>query len=533
MVSREESRWVILATLVLLILTTLPYLMGYYLQGEAWRFTGFIFGVEDGNSYIAKMLAGANGAWLFRTPYTAYPQRGTLVFLPYLLLGKLTSPPGQHEQLVFWFQGFRWAAVLGYAWAVYFFAAIFIKEISLRRLATMLSLCGGGIGFLAVFGLRFSGFDGLPLEFYSPETFGFLSVLGLPHLAAARAFMLMGLSTLILKSPEGSIWRTGTLAGISWLLLGLMQPVTVLVTWLIAFTALAVEFLAGYIRTRDAQGLFSIRWRSKAKATFVAVLISAVIPLYAALTYFSDPFVGGWMSQNLILSPPPTDYLWAFILVLPFSIAGIIYQLKTNYTLSSILAAWVFLFPVLAYAPLNLQRRLPDGIWVVLSILAVSSLANPGMRIWKRLTPVLYFTFLSSMVLFLGLLMVVLHPSEPLYRPAEEVQAFQFLASQSDRQVVLAGYETSNALPAWAYVRTLIGHGPESVNLGLIQPKVEALLKGTLDDGHAIDLMNEFNVNFVLAGNTDDRDTLSEKPYLEKIYETGGYAIFRVLRIAD
>jgi len=67
----------------------------------------------------------------------------------------------------------------------------------------------------------------------------------------------------------------------------------------------------------------------------------------------------------------------------------------------------------------------------------------------------------------------------------------------------------------------------------MIQPKVESFLKGTLDDENIIDLFNEFNVTFVLAGKTDDRDSLAAKPYLAKIYETDGYTIFRVLRTAD
>ena len=40
---------------------------------------GFIFAVEDGNSYIAKMLSGVQGAWLFRTPYTSMQQGGVLM----------------------------------------------------------------------------------------------------------------------------------------------------------------------------------------------------------------------------------------------------------------------------------------------------------------------------------------------------------------------------------------------------------------------------------------------------------------------
>ena len=68
MVNRDERRWVLGLGVILLTLTSIPYLLGYFSAGTGWVFTGFIFGVEDGNSYIAKMLSGATGNWLFRTP---------------------------------------------------------------------------------------------------------------------------------------------------------------------------------------------------------------------------------------------------------------------------------------------------------------------------------------------------------------------------------------------------------------------------------------------------------------------------------
>ena len=63
-------------------LLTLPYLIAYSSQGRGSRFSGFLFGVEDGNSYIADMRQGADGAWLFRDPYTSESQRGEPLYLP-------------------------------------------------------------------------------------------------------------------------------------------------------------------------------------------------------------------------------------------------------------------------------------------------------------------------------------------------------------------------------------------------------------------------------------------------------------------
>ena len=68
--TRAERRWCLGLSVVLMLLTSIPYLVGFQEQRGAWAFTGFVFGVGDGNSYIAKMLQGAAGAWLFRTPYS-------------------------------------------------------------------------------------------------------------------------------------------------------------------------------------------------------------------------------------------------------------------------------------------------------------------------------------------------------------------------------------------------------------------------------------------------------------------------------
>jgi hypothetical protein len=177
MTTRGERRWAIGFCLVVALITAVPYLLGYAQQGSEWRFTGYLFGIEDGNSYTAKMLLGADGRWLFRTPYTPYPQNGVLAFLPYILLGKLTAAPGQHEQLIALFQLFRVAGVVVFGMASYDFLAVYVQEIKLRRLGMALAMLGGGLGFLAVVGLGglwqssvlgrvLPGMD-MPLEFYS------------------------------------------------------------------------------------------------------------------------------------------------------------------------------------------------------------------------------------------------------------------------------------------------------------------------------------------------------------------------------
>jgi len=141
-------RWALGFAALVMLLTSLPYFLGYASQGQDWRFTGFVFGVEDGNSYIAKMQAGAAGAWLFRTPYTSVHQQGVVAFLPYILLGKLASPPELHEKLVLIFHAFRIAAGMLAILATYDFIAYFIPGDRERRYGLILAVLGGGLGWV-------------------------------------------------------------------------------------------------------------------------------------------------------------------------------------------------------------------------------------------------------------------------------------------------------------------------------------------------------------------------------------------------
>src|SRR5690349_15927556 len=77
-------------------LTTLPYLVGAGAQRSDLRFGWFLFGVDDGNSYLAKMRQGAVDGWLFHIVYTSEPHDGAFLFTPYLAGGKLAvllAPP--------------------------------------------------------------------------------------------------------------------------------------------------------------------------------------------------------------------------------------------------------------------------------------------------------------------------------------------------------------------------------------------------------------------------------------------------------
>ena len=400
----------------------------------------------------------------------------------------------------------------------------------------------------------------LPLDFYSPETFGFLALLGLPHLALGRALLLWGFWVLLQRTPDerrtdlgdqrqervslrtifsnqsrrllrvGLLsWdddaRDGVRAGGAWLLLGLMNPLTVLVAWGIAGAYLAA--------TGAARGWRKAAWWKSAKRVLWAGAISSPLIGYTTWRFSVDPFLRQWTSQNRILSPHPAHYLLAYGVLAPLAFFGARRLLARFPWRGWLPVAWTMLIPALAYAPYNLQRRLPEGAWVALIVLALAALERVGeTRAPRRyFIPVLVLLFPSTLILYAGSLRTASRPAEPAFRPAAEVAAFKYLEAHSQpNAVVLAAFETGNALPAWAAVHVVIGHGPESVRLEELRERVAAFYDDSTTDAARLALLRELGVDYVFwgpaeraLGNWDP----GQAGYLQQVYAAQGVALYR------
>jgi hypothetical protein len=478
------------------------------------------------------MLSGASGDWLFRTPYTAADQNGFLAFLPYLLLGKLTSSPGQHEQLVVLFHLFRGLGGLLLVLATYDFIALFIEQPGWRKAALVVVVLGGGIGWLFFLFSNQAG-NRLPLEFYSPETFGFLALYGIPHLAVVRALLLWGLVLYLLPQSENARVSSAVKAGITWLLLGFFQPLTVVIGWGVLTAHLALLGCLRWFRNRKTGLGEWDDWRRYARKAIIIGIASAPIAVYTAVSFWTDPFLRGWADQNLILSPPPVDYIFAYGLLLPFALMGI-KPLTARFPLKgALLVSWLILLPVLAYAPYNLQRRLPEGGWVVIVVMSFFFLQQWKVT-GKRTAAVLVgITIIPALILVVGGVMQTMKPGEPIFQPVGSVSAFEFLGDYAEPdEVVLAAYATSNALPAWAPLQVVAGHGPESIGLQALSPLIERFFQGAADDEERITLLRNQKVRYVIWG--PEEIGLSENPsfnpaavgYLSHIYTQGSYQIY-------
>jgi len=519
-ITRTEWQRVILFAVLVMILTTLPYLVAWHSQNDDWEFGGFLFGVEDGNQYLTVMRMGAQGDWLFTIRYTSEPHDGVLAYLPYILLGKLASlftnpnQPDFSTTLAITFHLARIFFGILLILIYYRFAAHFLPRPASRWLALLLITLGGGLGWLLqLVGLgRWLG--SLPVDFYVPEGYSFLILFGLPHLVLARCALLVGFLLLF----DGQTWRASVLAGISWLVMGLNVPFYIAVVYVL----LGCWGVAAWLQTRHFP--WQLFWRA-----VTAALVTLPLFLYTSTIFATNEVIGRWFAQSTLPSPHPLHYVLGYgVLAVPALIA-LRWAWHKQELPHLLLVAWIVVSPVLLYLPFNVQRRrLAEGVLVPLSILAVAGLSFllSHHKTWRRGRIVLlWLTLPTTLLLWLGGTFSALHPARPLFNPSPELAALDRLNRLAPPDaVVLSSKDVSNYLTVRTDLRGYIGHGPQTMNFKQKEQTVKRFFAGELDPQSTEQLLS--HVDYILAGLDIESRTWAEG--LNILFSEGSVTVYKV-----
>jgi len=545
-VSRHEWRTVLIFALIIMAITTIPYAIGVLSQRNGWQFGGFLFGAEDGNSYLAKMREGANGGWgdwLFHLAYTSERQDGAFLFTPYLLAGKVgglfadTRNPALMGVLLLIFHaariGFGVLAIL----VSYRFAALFLPRGLMRWAAIGLISVGGGFGWLLILIGKDYWLGSAPIDFYLPEAYTFFLLYGLPHLSLARAMLLGGFMLLFRDTT-----RSALLAGLCWLIMGFCVPfyVAVLYALLGAWGAAAL-----------------IRYRRFPTHLFGRSLIAAIVPapllIYNLAAVVLSPTLTAFSRQNYLPSPNPLHYVVGLGLLALCAVPALRWAWRRGKSHAAylLLPAWVIAAPLLAYVPVSVQRRLLEGVFVPLCILAIVGLRfaiapwlvqHSGRtrrlsvtKVWQRLIAIVLLISLPStlLLLFSGVIGGT-HLSEPLFHAAGEVAALDWLnAHASPDSIVLSTKATGNYIPARTNLRVFTGHGPETLD----SDKKRDMAVQFFDGGITLDSMQtpaETPIRYVFYGPPEAAghapDALAKWANgLTLIYSQDSYKIYEVI----
>lgn len=565
-VSGREWAWAVVTSLLVMALVSVPYLVGLAHSTPQMQFGGFLFGLDDMHSYLAKMRFGARDGWLLQLVYTGEPHAGGVAYAHFLALGKLAaliSGEGAHvsaQMLVIAYHAARIVCGLLLLVVLYRFAAEFLEKPSQRRLAWALAALAGGLGWVLLV-LSPAGEAALPVEFYVPEAFGILSLYGLPHLALARALLLGGWMLLFRAEERRSVGYAAA-AGLLW------GGMSVIVPFYAA--------LLGVLIAARLAGLWIIQRRAPWVQMQIAVLAGALpvaLLAYNVWLFSSNPVFAAWSAQNLLVSPPPRDYLLAYGLLLALAIPGAVGlargaaipppdALRASRSPSPhvergpggeaasrrlLLLIWPPLGLLLAYAPVNVQRRLLEGVIVPLSILAALGVwrllgerpASGKAAGWRLrqigLAALIMLCFPSTVLLLAGGALTAARPAWPIYHPADEIEALRWLDQHAPPDsLVLATFESGNVIPAYAGVRVYVGHGPETLRATLKRQQAQAFFLGGMTNGTRRALLREAGIDYVWIGPPEQLSACTATCFnapllgLEPVYQSGRYAIYAV-----
>ena len=179
-ISSAERRWLVIASVGVLTIASLPYVIGALNSNSAWLFSGLQVNPLDGVSYLAKLRIGLGGGWLFHLPFSIEQGPGAYLFTFFIALGHLARI--FNLPLMALFQLVRILGGFSLLWLIYELTARFIEPIDRRRRMWWLVALSSGLGWLAAL-LGHSSSADLAI----PESNTFYSLIANMHFALAAA----------------------------------------------------------------------------------------------------------------------------------------------------------------------------------------------------------------------------------------------------------------------------------------------------------------------------------------------------------
>ncbi|HRQ36484.1 MAG TPA: hypothetical protein PLD25_01035 [Chloroflexota bacterium] len=547
--SRREWLWAIGVALGTAVLTLLPYWLGSVTVSDGRVYMHLIMNPEDSLTYWAKMWQGVQGNWLYTIPFTPEPHPAAAIGIFYVWLGQLARFTGLSLTAVWHISRVLAAFVL--FMTIFWFTAVFLPDRLTRWTAYLLALFGSGLGWLLFLSGQAYWLDAFPLDFKDPGAHIFFTGLTYPHIALGTALILcdmlalkrIGDHALDGRDANRRIWTVAVLAGLGNLLLGIAYP---FLLYIVAVTAI-LYFLYLLFKLRTLPWLAGFQ-------TALLFLIPAPLYLYFLYVWQTNNIFRIWDAQAGTPSPPWPHYLVGFGVMLV--LAGLVmWKRPSSRPHFAILWCWLGAVVLLIYAPLGPQRRFIQGVHVAFAILSAAGLVEvllPRLqqtRVWQRVianprytTPKLNRFIVALFLLLMSLSNILLLADvsriaaltqpDPLFRPADELAAVEWLRVQEDnRAVVLGDYQTGNLVAAYTGHPVMLGHWAETADYEGKVTAVAQFFDAATPDAQRQALLHQFNVRYLWFGPREQAlgDFQPDAaPYLTAVYQNDTITLYAV-----
>jgi hypothetical protein len=518
----KEFRWALGVSILMVLLSSLPLLVGYLSETPQQHFAGTVVDVEDYSVHLAMMHYGQLGGWDYQFRFTTEPHTGAYVRTFYVVLGHLTAWTGLPVDFIF--QIARVIFGLLACLAVYRLMTRIFPSVTQRRLALVLAVLGAGFGwFQAPLGL-YPDPHISPVDMWLIDAYLYFSIAIFPHFSAVIAALAVALTAFFdyVQHPQR---RDLILIALCALFVQIVNP--------IAFVLADCGMLGAFI--------FSC-WQKRRldwRLAFALGLIAAIqvpILLYSLILLVHDPAWAIYTRQNLTLSPPPLYYLFGFGLFWPFVIVGAINAFRKPELGTASALTWVVAAFTLSYLPMDIQRRFLLAITVPLTILAIPAILDLSSWLHERLPlskltgSMLVVTLASMSAFFFAGAFSANMASRPsyLFEPAALIQGTDWLEKNGrPNEVVLASAPTAQLIARHTTLRFYFGQEFETLHYADKALQVESFYRGLQPQSW----LDGLPVTWVVFGPYEKKwaQSLPAWPELKVAYQNDQVTIYRVI----
>lgn len=536
-VTRQEWLFVLATALVVLAVTSLPYLYAYWSAPPDKQFMGIVLNVPDHMQYFSwfREFGESNLAANKLTPEPNEP-----IFFNLLWWGMARIGGVFGLGYAAMYQILRWVATILFLLLVYRMLSWFFADRLRRTTAFLLILFGAGFGWVLIV-MKYTVTNGeliWPLDVYVAEPNTFLSILGSPHFVAAALYMLV--FDLVLRGQARSQLRYAVYAGLFALFMGWQHAYDLL----IVYGVLGAYGLLVWIRDRKLP--MYLLWSG-----LIIGVLSVWPALYSVWLTSVDPLWEQVLAQfaNAGVYTPPL-YRLPVLLGLPFLLALYATIRQNPFKLYGVsnndlfVRGWFWISFVLVYLPVDYQIHMLNGWQVPIAILATQGIfacVIPALARWRKCAPTrsLAITTVAGIVIFSALTNVYLFGwrffdlsryDYPYYLHQDEIAALRWLEENAgDDAVVLSSQAVGQYAPVETGAHAFLAHWAQTVDY---YGKEAAVARFYAEDGldvERVQIIADFGVDYIFHGPAErmvGSVALDDNPNFERVFARGDVAIY-------
>ncbi|MEA2064869.1 MAG: hypothetical protein U9O66_01050 [Patescibacteria group bacterium] len=540
-IQKKEYKLMFIISVIIIILTTAPYLYGYFNAPPGQQYLAIHLAPSDLFVYESYIAQVKDGNFLLENLFNNGLPIEKNINIFWLVVGLFAKIFNLTPIIVFHLSRIFLIPVC--LISLYWLIAYFFQDKIKRKTALIITAFSSGLGAVFSVFLQFFeyyddniGYYNWPLDLWSAESHIFLTFYQSPHFIASFICLIL-IFLFFLLSIETNKIKFSFLAGVIALFFFNFHPFF-LITF---FTVVPVYLLA--VLWQKQKGLFL----DGLKHFLIICFISLPSILYHFTKFLFDPIAQQKAEQNLCKTTSLFLTIISYGIPLFLAIYAIYYLIKNKKVNNRnlFLIVWLAVNFIIIYLPfLKFQRRLVEGMQIPIAFLATVALfiiynelkeKNKNLFFLKNKLMIFALVFIigSSNIYVIFDNAALIYKQHPIfYIHNENIEAMDWMKKNIDlNKTTISHPMIGNFIPAKTNRNVYCGHWVETVNYQKKRARVVWIFKGNSQDDQKKEFLRNSRIEYIFY--SDYEKSLgefqpSEKDYLEMIYQNEKVEIYKI-----